>query len=256
NCWTHHNGAMGIGSHGQTGTVIERNLIEFNGCHIQFHHGVYASGDGLTIRGNIVRHNAGYGLHLYSSIKNSLVANNLVYGHAHKPGIIVACADDGGSNVVVNNTVVSNNVAVSIWRPSNELLVNNIIVANTEIASVQGDETKVVADYNLCVPESQWQGPHGITADPMFVAQGRGVYWLQPGSPAIGRGAAEHAPATDFWGQPRAADRAPDLGAFAFVPLLATDEARGDWYYGWAYRRTPGGDREVPDLWSIPPTVK
>ena len=256
NCWSHHNGSMGIGSHDQVGTVIENNLIEFNGSHIQFHHGVYASGDRLTIRSNIVRHNAGYGLHLYSSIRNSLVANNLVCGHAHKPGIIVACPAEGGNNVVVNNTVVSDNVAVSIWQPSNELLANNILMAGTEVVSVQGDEAKVTADYNLCVPESRWQGPHGITADPMFVAQGRGVYWLQPGSPAIGKGAAEHAPPTDFWGQPRPKDRPPDLGAFAFVPWLATEQARADWYFGWAYRRTPGGDHEIPDLWALPPSVK
>ena len=256
NCWVHHNASMGIGSHDQVGTVIESNLIEFNGSHIQFHHGVYASGDGLTVRNNVVRHNAGFGLHLYSSIKNSVVANNLVYGQAVKPGIIVACADDGGNNVVVNNTVVSNNVAISVWQPSNELIVNNILVADEAVLSVQGDQSKVRADYNLCLPESRFQGPHGIAADPMFVYPSRGVYWLRPGSPAIGKGAPEYAPESDFWGHPRAQNAPVDLGAFPFVPFLTTDEARADWYYGWPYSRPPHGNRDMPDLWSLPPEAR
>jgi parallel beta-helix repeat protein len=59
NCWVHNNQAMGIAMHNQQGGVIENNLIEFNGDHVQFDHGVYADGDGLTVQGNVVRHNAG-----------------------------------------------------------------------------------------------------------------------------------------------------------------------------------------------------
>ena len=92
----HNNKAMGIGMHNQKDGVIESNLIEFNGDHVQFDHGVYASGDGHVFRNNIVRHNAGYGLHLYSSIKNSVVANNLVYGQVRGRGIIVSCPAGGG----------------------------------------------------------------------------------------------------------------------------------------------------------------
>lgn len=96
NCWVHNNKSMGIAMHNQKGGVIENNLIEFNGSHIQFEHGVYTDGDGLTVRGNIVRHNASYGLHLYPSIKNSQIENNLVYGQVRRRGIIVACPAGGG----------------------------------------------------------------------------------------------------------------------------------------------------------------
>ena len=96
NCWVHNNKAMGIAMHNQKGGVIENNLIEFNGDHVQFDHGVYADGDGLTVHGNIVRHNASYGLHLYPSIKNSRIDNNLVYGQVRRRGIIVACPKGGG----------------------------------------------------------------------------------------------------------------------------------------------------------------
>ena len=81
NCWVHNNDHMGVSSHGHRGVRIEANLIEFNGCNIQFHHGVYADGEGLTVCRNIVRHNSGYGLHLYPSIKDATVSQNLVFGH-------------------------------------------------------------------------------------------------------------------------------------------------------------------------------
>lgn len=52
-------------------------------------------------------------------------------------------------------------------------------------------------DYNLCVPKSARQGPHGLSGDPGFVDPTRvadaaklwrrsGVFWLREGSPAIG----------------------------------------------------------------------
>src|SRR5512138_3375447 len=47
NCWVHNNQAMGVAMHARRGGVIENNLIEFNGSHIQFDHGVYADGEDL-----------------------------------------------------------------------------------------------------------------------------------------------------------------------------------------------------------------
>ena len=47
-------------------------------------------------------------IHCYSDVKNATIANNLVYGHTFRPGILIACATHGGKNVVVNNTVVDN----------------------------------------------------------------------------------------------------------------------------------------------------
>ena len=108
NCWVHNNEHMGVSSHSHRGVRIEANLIEFNGCNIQFHHGVYASGEGLSVCRNIVRHNSGYGLHLYPSIKGATVSQNLVFGHVYQSGIIVSCPEGGGRNLVVHNTVVGN----------------------------------------------------------------------------------------------------------------------------------------------------
>jgi hypothetical protein len=114
NCWVHNNwGFDGIGSHSK-GAVIESNLIEYNGQNPQFHHGIYADSDGLVARNNIVRHNAGFGIHCYSDVKNAYIANNLVYGHTFRPGILIACATHVGKNVIVNNTVVDNAVGIRV----------------------------------------------------------------------------------------------------------------------------------------------
>lgn len=248
NCWVHNNKAMGVAMHSKKGGVIENNLIEFNGDHVQFDHGVYASGDGLTFRGNVVRHNASYGLHLYSSIKNSIVVNNLVYGQVRDRGIIVSCPEGGGKNVVVNNTVVENH-PLTIWNGDGEVVVNNILVSDSEIFSLNDDTRNVLIDYNLCMPGSDLQGQHGITGDPRFVDAGKGVFWLRKDSPAIGKGSPEHAPDMDFWGRPRSKDQAPDLGAFPFSPFLITDQARAVLEYGWAYHRH--GTGTIPDFWIL-----
>jgi len=254
NCWVHNNKAMGIAMHDQKGGVIESNLIEFNGDHIQFDHGVYADGDRLTIRGNIVRHNASYGLHLYSSIKNSVIADNLVYGQVRRRGIIVACPEGGGKNVIVNNTVVENQ-PITIWNGNGEIVVNNILVADGvgarhDVPVQFDDDTRnVLVDYNLCMPRSERQGPHGITGDPMFVDAGKGVFWLREGSPAIGKGSRQYAPTMDFWGRSRPKDQPPDLGVFPFVSFLTAEQVRTTWDHQWAYHRHSG---MLPDFWTLP----
>lgn len=254
NCWVHNNDHMGVSSHGHRGVRIEANLIEFNGCNIQFHHGVYADGEGLTVSRNIVRHNSGYGLHLYPSIKGATVSQNLVYGHVRQSGIIVACPEGGGRNLIVHNTVVGNGGGIAIWRGNGERAFNNILVASGNVFTCSRDTKNVTADYNLCQPDLAHQGPHSTAADPRFVKPDYGVFWLRPESPAIGKGSPEHAPATDFWGRPVPQGKAPDLGAFAFEPSLAKDSARIG-YSGWPYRFAPKGDMELVDPWTAAPAA-
>ena len=252
NCWVHNNKAMGIAMHNQKGGIIENNLIEFNGDHIQFDHGVYADGDGLTVRGNIVRHNASYGLHLYPSIKNSRIINNLVHGQVRRRGIIVACPDGGGKNVIVNNTVVENQ-PLTLWNGSDEVVANNILVAEGEdVFSFDNGTKNVSVDYNLCVPKSPRQGPHGLTGNPRFIDPTKGVFWLREGSLAIGKGSLKYAPTTDFWGRQRPQGKVPDLGAFAFEPLLTREQVRAGWNHGWAYHRH-GNKVGLPDPWVLVP---
>jgi parallel beta-helix repeat protein len=248
NCWVHNNQAMGIAMHNKRNGIIEKNLIEFNGSHVQYDHGVYADGEGLVIRGNVVRHNASYGLHLYPKIKNSVVANNIVHGQVRRRGIIVACPDGGGRNRIVNNTVVEDQ-PLTIWNGDGELVANNIFLARDgDMFSINERTKNVTADHNLGIGKSERGGPHDVTGDPKFVDANKGLFWLRPQSPARGKGSAENAPEIDFWGRPRAKDRPPDLGAMPFELELTEAEARKQFEGGWAYFRH-GGDGRAPDFW-------
>jgi len=235
--------------HGRTSHVSEegiRALAEF-----LRYLDAYADGNELTVSGNIVRHNASYGLHLYPSIKNSRIVNNLVYGQVRRRGIIVACPEGGGKNVIVNNTVVEDQ-PLTIWNGNGEVVVNNILVADgADVFSFDESTQNVLVDYNFCVPKCARQGPHGLTGDPKFVDPTKGVFWLREGSGAIGKGTPDYAPATDFWGRPRPKDKIPDLGVFAFVPILTGEQVRADWDNGWAYHRH-GNKVGLPDPWVLP----
>jgi hypothetical protein len=251
NCWVHNNQAMGVAMHARRGGVIENNLIEFNGSHIQFDHGVYADGKDLVVRGNVVRHNANFGLHLYPALQNSRIENNLLYGQVRGSGIIVSCPAGGGKNIIVNNTVVGQHPLI-IWEGNGEVVANNILVSESEeVLSLNEGTTNVLVDYNLCLPKTAHIGPHGVTGDPMFVDAGKGLFWLRAESPARGKGSSTHAPPTDFWGRPRAKDQPVDLGAMQFISELANAEARQRFEFGWAYYRHGSGGT-VPDLWLLP----
>jgi hypothetical protein len=251
NCWVHHNTQMGIAMHGVRYGVIENNLIEFNGCHVQFDHGVYADGDGLTVHGNIVRHNAGFGLHLYPSLQNALVAHNLVYGQPLHSGVIVV-RGEGGPNRIVHNTIFARGAALDIWNGDGEEVGNNILVGGGDPISLY-DCKRVQADYNLCWPKSAHDGPHGVAAAPQLFGVTEGLFWLTQGSPAIGKGSSRYSLAADFWGRPTAKDKTPDLGAFAFVPLLLDPRSRAGWNHGWAYGYSPTRQpADMPDLWVLP----
>jgi len=69
--------------------------------------------------------------------------------------------------------------------------------------SLDEDTVGTIADYNLCVPASSHQGSHGLSAEPGFIAPRTFCYWLREDSIARGKGAADFAPKTDFWGRKR-----------------------------------------------------
>ena len=138
-------------------------------------------------------------------------------------------------------------------------MYNNIVVAETSAVSLTEDTVGTVADYNLCVPASQQQGPHGLSAEPGFVAPGAFCYWLRQDSVARSRGVAEFAPKTDFWGRARPTDKAPDLGALPYSPYWADmDASRSEemvsGYWGWPYRFARY--YEIRDFWLLPENEK
>jgi serralysin len=244
NCWIHNNSNQGIGAYDLRGTVIDSNLIEFNGQFPHFHHGIYADGDRLTISNNIIRYNTGFGMQLYPSITNSRVYNNVVTDQPSESGILVACPDGGGKNVIANNTVCGNGgYGIRIWNGNGEVVANNIVTGNKE-GQIPGNDRYVHTVDTVVVNNL-------TTGDPGFVDATKGVYWLKSDSPARGKGTTKFRPATNFWGL---ASRGPvDLGAYPYVASLTDPAVRADWPNGYAFCRrwdTPG--MELPDLWAKP----
>ena len=224
-----HAGTYYVATEGSTGNVIENNLVEYNGQHPHLHHGIYADGEDLLVRNNIIRNNAAFGLHLYPSMKKAVVVNNLIYGHHHQSGIIPysPAGGSGGENLIVNNTVVDNAGGISIAHGNGEKFYNNIVIAEKPgyVFDASEDTVNTLTDYNLCMPSSPLQGPHGLSVDPGFVEPDLMCYWLRADSPARGKGMTDYAPRTDFWGRELPAGTAPDLGALAYSRYWAGQEA-------------------------------
>jgi len=232
NCWIHHCLDMGVAMHNQEGGVIEQNLIEFNGSHIQFHHGVYADGRNLRIHGNVVRHNACFGLHLYPNLKESSVCNNVVFAQVAGRGVII---DSEGGNRFVNNTVAEMFQGLELRNAERDLVANNIIVAiNGE--PVDARNTQLTANL--------------IEGDPGFVDMRRGLLWLAADSPAREGGNPQQAPAEDFWRNARQGKT--DLGAIPYSSQLTKRQAEDAWLHGWPYLRGP--KEKLPDLWATAPS--
>jgi len=261
NCRIHNNALQGIEAHNVRGTVIENNIVEYNGAHLQFSHGVYADGDELTIRNNIVRFNSGWGLHLYPEIANSQIENNLIYANA-RWGIALYSKPRAGSNRIVNNTLVLNGSGIAVKNGQNEIIANNIIVDNTgwkfektePIYNLDGghlSSEKAMIDYNLCLPAFRGAGPHGISADPLFLEPQKGTFYLKTGSPAIAKGSGKYAAKRDFFNRPLPEDKNPDLGCFPYDTSLLLLQAREDWHYQWPFF-CRGKTKTMPDLWMLP----
>ena len=265
NCRIHNNALQGIEAHGVLGTVIENNLIEYNGEHVQFCHGIYADGEKLTIRNNIVRYNSAWGLHLYPAIANSRIENNLIHAN-ERWGIALYSKPKVGSNRIVNNTIVLNGNGIAVKNGRDEVITNNIIVDNTNwrfdktepIENLDGGYSrkgKLMIDYNLCRPRFRDAGSHGLSVDPMFLDMKKGTFYLRKGSPAVGKGSAKYSPKRDFFNRPLPEGKSPDLGCFAYDPELLLPAAREDWYYQWPFL-FKGKTKTMPDLWKQPEKIK
>lgn len=220
-CWVRHATRQGIASHSQGDdgdTIIEGNLIEFCGSHPQFDHGIYASGRNLTVARNILRHNAGRGLHLYPHLVDSLVHHNLVVKQACGKATSI---HSRGRNLIAHNTLVD--PVSALYVDGEATVANNLLIGPTE----------------LTLDANNWQGTIG---DARFVHATREVYWLQRTSPCATGGVELDPIIEDFWG-----NEMPEeiyRGCFAYREAMTVESFRAPWEYGWPYQKTGG---PIPD---------
>jgi parallel beta-helix repeat protein len=245
---THTTGPAISGAGDHPGVVVRGNVIHDNG-----YIGIHINGSGGTlgtnvfsdalIEDNVIYNNGQNGINA-DGLQNSVIRNNLIYGY-QSYGICLYRIDAAGpsaNNVIVNNTIVSTvsgaGAAVRILDGgTGNTVLNNILLGGGGIAlRISSDSMSgLVSDYNagggLYQSEdtantqalAQWQAGTGqdkhsftATAAQLFVSPATNDYHLASTSPAIDKGTATDAPATDLDGNPRPKGAGFDIGCYEF----------------------------------------
>jgi hypothetical protein len=214
NCVVYRNVHCGIKEmgHGGTKILLEANIIFDNGTR-STDHGIYCPADELTISGNIIFNNAGYGIHSYSHPKGQVITRNICMGNK-AAGIILA----GSDNKVLHNVCAFNGLGIMYFRGgcTDNIVKNNVFGLNKTDCGYDngggkyGDPSRNVDDYNCYFPgkpnDRIRPGGHEVLADPLFVNPTHGDFRLKPESPCQGKGVDVGTPF---------AGNAPSLGAFS-----------------------------------------
>ena len=215
-------------------------------------YGLYLSGNNMTITGNNIQNNTGYGIHEYqeggTNVSNNVIANNIITGNGFDDGergseLGGAIISSGDNNLFYNNIVYSNKHGVIIGHISsagNNKIYNNTIYGNQGLGlQFLADSPNTTAQNNIVylngngTPGQQivdW-GTTGLTADhnlitdPSFVNAGAANFRLQSGSAARDAGITVGAVTTDIESIARPQGVAYDIGAYEFTnapPSTAT----------------------------------
>lgn len=213
NCVVYGNVHCGIKEmgHGGTGILLAANVIFNNGTR-STDHGIYCPADELTIEGNVIFDNAGFGIHSYSHPRRQLISRNVCLGNK-VAGIILA----GSENRVFYNVCAYNGIGMFYFRSgcTGNIVKNNIFAFNHSDCgwdNAGGKDTGPANnedDHNCYYPGQPspqiGAGQHELLADPRFVDSRHGDFRLQADSPC-------RAKATAVFDQQNAAPG--DLGAF------------------------------------------
>lgn len=243
NCWFQRTGAYGwAASQSSSGvetlsaynTLIERNLVEYNGNEAGFDHGIYLGGTNCIVRNNVCRYNAAYGIQWQNTSPNDLpqscqTYNNLCYGNSNGPIVIYNNTGTVGTNVVFGNTFQqgatvagSSGFALDFQCAGTLQVTNNILISTNNAIIGNNNGGTVQSDYNLVSHATAFPGTHDVVNTAYgFVQSGNGLYWLQSSSPARGMQLSGVAGAVDFFNNSQSSVAA--VGAFQYAGNLAND---------------------------------
>lgn len=134
-------------------------------------------------------------------IVNVLFANNTAYDNGRSGwGGGLNVQNPQAQGVIVRNNVASGNLTFQLVVPAGSP-PEKVRVDHNLVDGFRGDPEEV-------------RGDAFVEGDPLFVNPAGADFHLQAGSPAIDRGSAVSAPATDFDGVPRPQGAGIDIGAF------------------------------------------
>ncbi len=232
--------------------IIRRNLVwgnSDNGIHMNGD--VSLGGDGIIsdalVEANILYGNGmggGSGINC-DGVQDSRIQNNLIYD-THASGIslyMIDGAEPAKNNIVVNNTILvasDGRWALNIQDGSTgNHLYNNILwnahpsrgsidIAADALPGFVSNNNVMLGrfttdDSNTILDLEGWQSATGqdaasSAADPLFVTPGASDYHVQSASPAVDKGTATEAPASDLEGTARPQGAAIDIGAYELCP--------------------------------------
>lgn len=201
--------AIGVDSYykGVKGDVIGNVVHDIGPKGCRYVQGIYHSTSG-TIKNNIVYRIGSAAIHLWHDASNVQIVNNTVTSSAF--GIIVGGGDyyfskAGANNIHVHNNIVYDNtygISEQGSTGKDNSYRNNLVTRNAKYAFQLRSGLKPVGT---------------ITSEPLFAGYSRYAprpnYKLSSSSPALGRGVATYAPATDIDDVARDVWSGVDLGA-------------------------------------------
>jgi len=197
-------------------------------------HGLYIATSHNLVEKSTVHHNAGYGIHVYSSdpiaepANNNVIRQNQVYDNnqsqGYGAGIILSSGDSNiaynnliwgslhyvglqidytaSNSMAYNNTIYNNQSGIDIGRGSANAVIQNNLVYSNGASNYANQGVGTVADHNL------------IGTNPLFVNAAGGDFHLQPGSPGIDAGITLDTVTTDIAGTSRPKGGSYNIGAF------------------------------------------
>ena len=257
NCFIHNNVNQGIEAHNVNHCVFENNLIEFNGQHPSYQHGIYADGNSLTIRNNIIRCNACCGLALGSALSDSLIIQNLI--HDNGGWGLEWDSTTIGNNRFIHNTISNNALGLAFSNGSKDTVINNIITYNfrpNDPKSVQiqhrrdSDFNGIMVENNIIYPASKPFTNNNSSQEPHFLDPSKGLFFLKKKTELSAKKITD-LPEKDFFGSKWIDPNQMDIGCFSYDPNLLEPEYQKKWYNGWPYYFRKGGNT-IPDLWKQP----
>lgn len=136
NCRVHDNQNNGLALHRNADALVEGCTFDHNGNPIDptQKHGLYASGDRITVRNCIVDHNTGWGIHLWEYASACVIVDNTCYAN-DGCGIVVQAVENAkpeDGNLIARNLLFGNRIGLQLSRAAYDRVIDNKIFGNAE----------------------------------------------------------------------------------------------------------------------------